>query len=1852
MQFNPTPGQNNIGYPQQVPQNNIGYPRQVPARQGGGIPAPHQSNCQRSSGHGTVFSHNALAPPGIGWNISGFNQQQSPWGQRSVSPFSNQTNPFNDNFVPNSTSVSASSSTQSFNSRSATQLQRHLPTGLKTSAKDTGFSSPLITLSPENTLQRNKDGKAETSTYSMDLEGLDFTAPSSNLGAQKPLSSSTEEMSSSTQKSVYPDYSHVFNEIRREQNVNNVTQLNSCYNMNPPKTSNVNYLNPTKTQTVTSTVNYGWHTSYLSGNGQQNSGNKLELSWQGNSGTQSKSRFSSYQPTFRSNWTYQSPRPTYNAWGYNPSFIMPAASPTLFPSLSQVSSSSDFDDLRSRKEEETEEEESDIFENEIIPQRDFVEENQSRSRTSSDLIEFEEPEEQEYMSLDLFDPLYSRTRRESIIYRRNSISGENDVLKNTEGHVDFSELERPQTGLYPAIPEEAKDSETSRESVYRPERSDTLSSTDALELFLRSSHVEEQVEETKPDIPERPPPVLPRTASTHEGPYEKLHKRVFVDEESETFSQMVSKLKSKFSSKDPSVNRGYVVSAFCEIQQPSMSVKISIHSDYSVDPVIFTCDVHCNVEHVIGNVLYNHIQSEGCSAEDFVLKVYDKSEYLLNDHPLSEYEYVHNCLKLDKDIRFIMLRKQDIPLPFLRTTDDDDQFLVFPKDYVSASEGVVSQIQLETLMNTFYRELESLMDHILKNSIAQIHTTGLSQSVKAICTILANIQTIEVTRCLKRAEDIFQQMLENQKQQGEGSAYRGTQAAISIATHSSLVQEIQEMLEQLIKAVNQLVKMYCTAFHTDFMLGSPVKKSYSEKYATKVEDDFILHIATAHRIPTEWIQRYDEYKVVCSLHHGSRKIGDDVVSQTTTNQKDLCDLLNWDQWLSFKDVSVSKLPRETRLCVTLCGMKGMQSTQNNEASKVLMALGGVTMQLYNQKGYLIQGSQLVPLKMNMLADPFSPYCSVLDKDTVLLQINLPDWGENIVFPDVLPKSGSDRKSFGQLLPEIQDIVDGVLEKDCISSCQADELEILWRYRHYLYEHPQLLPWIIQGSKDWDYYQLADISGLLRDWTVLDPMQALELLLPQFPDSRVREFAVDCLHKIKSDEIVDFLPQLIQALKYESYHASPLAWLLLERASSSVRFAHQLFWLLKGTAAQDTTYKRRYELMFVALINVAGDLLYQEFRKQEVMVKILTTMGEKVQVAKDKENTLKRESQHLQEFFDERGSCLLPYDPGLCVTGVDLKSCSYFTSNAVPLKLVFRNPNIRADPVYVMFKVGDDLRQDMLTMQMIKIMDRLWLKAGLDLKIITFACLATGPKKGLVELITESETLRKIQVQAGVTGSFKDRPIKEWLQGHNPTELEYQKAVDNFTRSCAGYCVATYVLGVCDRHNDNIMLKQSGHMFHIDFNKFLGDAQMFGNFKRDRVPFVLTSDMAFVINNGEKQSDKFQLFIDLCCQGFNILRRNANLFLNLFALVYFNIRDQINIGDELSRSGIPGVTEGAARYIQRALLPGHTEAQATAMFTRMIEDSLKSVFTQFNFFIHNLGQMKFSSHQEGALLSFVPKTYSINTDGKIESVVVHSYQKRYQPERHYIFIFKVERANQKVPMFVFRHYSEFLEFRNKMMDLFPLASWPPPLSKFQMGRSHVKKLAEARKQEMDRFVHELWRKAPEVCESDIVYTFFHPLLRDEQEAQKARLNIPKLRESPVELVPKRSQFGMLQLSIHHRKNVLHIMIMHAKDLPATSELPSPYVKTYLLPDPDKETKRKTKIIKHSTHPTFNEVIEYKMSLDELKQKILQVSVWDHDVLKENNLLGAVYIKLREMDVSKEIPKWYNLEKIQITNSSIA
>ncbi len=52
-----------------------------------------------------------------------------------------------------------------------------------------------------------------------------------------------------------------------------------------------------------------------------------------------------------------------------------------------------------------------------------------------------------------------------------------------------------------------------------------------------------------------------------------------------------------------------------------------------------------------------------------------------------------------------------------------------------------------------------------------------------------------------------------------------------------------------------------------------------------------------------------------------------------------------------------------------------------------------------------------------------------------------------------------------------------------------------------------------------------------------------------------------------------------------------------------------------------------------------------------------------------------------------------------------------------------------------------------------------------------------------------------------------------------TFFSLKKAIEEFTLSCAGYCVATYVLGIGDRHGDNILLTEGGQvMKNMPFSK--------------------------------------------------------------------------------------------------------------------------------------------------------------------------------------------------------------------------------------------------------------------------------------------------------------------------------------------------------------------------------------------------------------------------------------------------
>lgn len=76
--------------------------------------------------------------------------------------------------------------------------------------------------------------------------------------------------------------------------------------------------------------------------------------------------------------------------------------------------------------------------------------------------------------------------------------------------------------------------------------------------------------------------------------------------------------------------------------------------------------------------------------------------------------------------------------------------------------------------------------------------------------------------------------------------------------------------------------------------------------------------------------------------------------------------------------------------------------------------------------------------------------------------------------------------------------------------------------------------------------------------------------------------------------------------------------------------------------------------------------------------------------------------------------------------------------------MFQNADSLGDPIHVLFKVGDDLRQDQLTLQMFRLMDQMWLNEGLDLKMSPYHCVETGNETGMIEVVLNAETTAGIQ----------------------------------------------------------------------------------------------------------------------------------------------------------------------------------------------------------------------------------------------------------------------------------------------------------------------------------------------------------------------------------------------------------------------------------------------------------------------------------------------------------------------------
>jgi len=307
----------------------------------------------------------------------------------------------------------------------------------------------------------------------------------------------------------------------------------------------------------------------------------------------------------------------------------------------------------------------------------------------------------------------------------------------------------------------------------------------------------------------------------------------------------------------------------------------------------------------------------------------------------------------------------------------------------------------------------------------------------------------------------------------------------------------------------------------------------------------------------------------------------------------------------------------------------------------------------------------------------------------------------------------------------------------------------------------------------------------------------------------------------------------------------------------------------------------------------------------------------------------------------------PLEPTIELCGISDRKDSVivFKSAKMPLLLEF----IRAEdqgPCRMMYKCGDDIRQDQLVLQLISVMDRLLRQDGLDLHLIPYKALSLSVSDGMMEPVPNAVNLQNIidgipnhlrkfecnwpkdGEKGEFTGPVPDRPEL------GPRSLS-KRCLDSWTRSNAGYAVITFILGIGDRHLENLMVTNEGRLFHIDFGFILG---------KDPKPFPppLKLRQEQVDAMGGTEHPRFAEFKTLCCTAYNIVRKHANFILTLLQLMSdANIPDLIEDRPTTKEPGDKHRVNMRIQEVENKMRLDLNEAEATRHMQEQLDSSISS-----------------------------------------------------------------------------------------------------------------------------------------------------------------------------------------------------------------------------------------------------------------------------------------------------------------------
>lgn len=214
----------------------------------------------------------------------------------------------------------------------------------------------------------------------------------------------------------------------------------------------------------------------------------------------------------------------------------------------------------------------------------------------------------------------------------------------------------------------------------------------------------------------------------------------------------------------------------------------------------------------------------------------------------------------------------------------------------------------------------------------------------------------------------------------------------------------------------------------------------------------------------------------------------------------------------------------------------------------------------------------------------------------------------------------------------------------------------------------------------------------------------------------------------------------------------------------------------------------------------------------------------------------------------------------------------FITSIVKSQSSFQNFKTHSVKCFI-FKTNDDLSQESMIMQLIKLFYKIFKQKNLPLKLTPYDIVITSPNSGLIEYIPNSVSIDTLKRKILSTMDLNDF-FRNYFCNN------FEEAQKNFVESLAGYSLISYIINIKDRHNGNILLDDNGNIIHIDFGFVLGVSP--GGIGFENSPFKLTQEYIDIMDG--KDSAMFHYFKSIFLRGLIEVRKYVDDFTKIIEIM--------------------------------------------------------------------------------------------------------------------------------------------------------------------------------------------------------------------------------------------------------------------------------------------------------------------------------------------------------------------------------